>query len=96
MDAEELITLGLNLSHDIRTPLASIKAGASGIRDFLPFLIDAYHKANNANLLTDRIQPYQIELLTKTLGNIEISANIANEQISTFIENLNNKGRQKK
>lgn len=88
MNAEELRTLGMHLIHDLRTPLAAIKAGASGIQDFLPVLIDAYQKACQAKLLDDSIQPRHLELLTQTLDHIEASANAANQHMTVFMEKL--------
>lgn len=88
---EEKISLiesvGMTIAHELRTPIASIKAGSRGIENMLPLLIDAYEKANALNLV-DAIDPGHLNALKKTIQNIDYTCLQANMSIDMFLKNV--------
>ena len=77
-----------SLSHELRTPMATIKTGISGVKDFLPALIAAYKIAQSRNLPIPEIQSRHLDMLTKTLNNVEKEARF----VSDYINNLLSEG----
>lgn len=59
-----------NIAHEIRTPLASITAGASGIKQYLPILLDAYRQAKAHSLPISHIREIHLRNLNETLDKI--------------------------
>jgi signal transduction histidine kinase len=49
--------IGANLAHELRTPLASIRALSGGVDRFLPTLVEAYKQAAEAGLDVEPLRP---------------------------------------
>jgi hypothetical protein len=73
------------MSHELRTPLAAIKTGVSGVKDFLPALIESYHMAVKNRLPVPEIQPRHLEVLTKTLDNVEKEAQFISDYVNKLL-----------
>jgi signal transduction histidine kinase len=58
---EALKSLAYSIAHEMRTPLASIAAGASNLGRFLPIYNEAYLKATRAGLLEPQINVRQLD-----------------------------------
>lgn len=68
-------------THNVNTPLATIKQGTQGLKDFLPRILDGYSKAMNANLITEKIETHHLKVLYNILSTIESSADMINNEI---------------
>jgi signal transduction histidine kinase len=82
-------TVCASIAHELRTPLLSIKMGASGIATILPKLIAGYRAASEANLDIPTIYPAQLTQLEKVTENIDIEVNFSNMVINTLLTNTN-------
>lgn len=77
----------MTIAHELRTPIASIKAGSLGIENILPLLVDAYEKAKSAHLVT-AIDPNHLNALKKAIKNISYTCLQANMSIDIFLKNI--------
>lgn len=76
--------------HDMRTPLAVIKFGISGIEDYLPSLLFAYGEASKAGLINHPIPPTQLHLLSCILNNIKLSVKETDQKLDELYAYINN------
>jgi signal transduction histidine kinase len=76
------------LTHDLSTPLVAIKLGAHATNRYLPQLIDGYLLAKNNNLNVAPIQLRDLEILSRTIDNIENEARDALVHLNELIESL--------
>lgn len=81
-------TLAATLAHELRTPLAAIKIGTSGIKDYLDDLTHAYKLAKEANLPVHEIFPAQFRLLESALDAIVDETYYANTIINMLWVNI--------
>lgn len=81
-------SIGGIIAHELRTPLASIKLGVSGIQKSMPILLDAYVKAKKANLDIEEINQIHFEALCLAVENIPHTCNKANLSVTTFLKNI--------
>lgn len=81
-------TLSATMAHELRTPLAAIKLGTEGIKQYLEDLIDAYQKAKSANLPIKEISSSQFELLKSTLSDIAEETYYSNTIINMLLMNV--------
>jgi two-component system CAI-1 autoinducer sensor kinase/phosphatase CqsS len=88
INLKKLPDVSTKLIHNLRTPLAAIRAGAGGIEHFLPVLVDAYNKARDAKLIEATIQPRHVDLLEATLKNIEQAVDSANSQLDQLAKSI--------
>lgn len=92
LDKEKLQStkfLAETIAHELRTPLASIKGGADGLKFYLPTLIEAYQLAQNAKLGSLKaIRQTQFEALEHALIAIEKEADASNLIINMLLTNL--------
>jgi signal transduction histidine kinase len=65
--------------------LASIKNGASGIKYYLPSLINAYKTAKEANIRVDPIPPSQLKDLDPLLDDVIAEAQFSNTVIDMLL-----------
>lgn len=79
-----LATAG-TIAHELRTPLLSIKAGATGLQQFLPLLIDAYHRAAAHGLITIAIRKPYLDSMAGVLDRIEAEADRSNTVIDMLL-----------
>lgn len=78
------------IAHEIRTPLASINAGAGGIKLYLPILLDSYQKAKEHNLPVGVIREIHVKQLNETLDKIIRETQYANTVIDMMLIQVNN------
>lgn len=83
--------IGSNIAHELRTPLASIRSLAAGMRRHLPELIAGYEKARAQNLVQDEISARQIAQITKALSTIESEVEYSNTVIDMLLINTADK-----
>ncbi|MCI5055148.1 MAG: HAMP domain-containing histidine kinase [Flavobacteriales bacterium] len=74
-----------NIAHELRTPLASIKMSVSGIKNYLPKLINSHQKATESNLSVDHITNSQIKGLVNSVEYIQTEINFANTFITMLL-----------
>lgn len=86
-----LATAG-SVAHELRTPLISIKAGAGGLRNHLPPLLDAYALAKAQGLPVPVIREPHLEALRGVLERIEREADYSNAIIDMLVANVASPG----
>jgi signal transduction histidine kinase len=88
-----MLTTAGSVAHELRTPLISIKAGAGGLRNHLPPLLDTYSLAREHGLTVPLIRPAHLEGLGGVLDRIEREADYANAIIDMLLANVAAPGR---
>jgi two-component system CAI-1 autoinducer sensor kinase/phosphatase CqsS len=83
--------IGANLAHELRTPLASIRALSGGVDRFLPTLVEAYKQAAEAGLDVEPLRPKQVETLKKALHTIQSEVQYSNTIIDMLLVNTADK-----
>lgn len=83
--------IGANLAHELRTPLASIGAKASGASNILPILTDAYDKAKEAGMEVAPLRKSQLSLLNQALTTIGTEVEYSNTIIDMLLVNTADK-----
>lgn len=83
--------IGSNIAHELRTPLASIRSIAGGMKRHLPALIAGYEKARAQDLVQDEISSRQIAQITKALSTIESEVEYSNTVIDMLLINTADK-----
>lgn len=79
-----LATAGM-VAHELRTPLSSIKAGATGIRQHLPTLLESYQLAVKNSLVDGSIRTAHIDSMAGVLDRIEAEADRSNTVIDMLL-----------
>jgi signal transduction histidine kinase len=79
-----LATAG-SIAHELRTPLAAIRSGTTGIKAILPNLIETYRLAKESLLSIPEIRPNHLKTLQKVLGDIELETRSANSIIEMLL-----------
>ncbi len=85
---EAMKMLAASIAHELRTPLAAIKAQGSVIQILLPTLIKAYHLALEADMLQKPLRNSQVEFLEhlpEELNRITSSANVFIDMLLTKV-----------
>jgi signal transduction histidine kinase len=83
--------IGSNIAHELRTPLASVRSLAHGLKNYLPTLIDGYEKAKSSDLDVDPIRPRQLEEIQLALSTIEAEVEYSNTVIDMLLINTADK-----
>lgn len=83
--------IGSNIAHELRTPLASVRSLAHGLKNYLPSLIDGYEKAKANDLGVDPIRPKQFEHIELALSSIEAEVEYSNTVIDMLLINTADK-----
>jgi two-component system CAI-1 autoinducer sensor kinase/phosphatase CqsS len=83
--------IGSNIAHELRTPLASVRSLAHGLKNYLPSLIDGYEKAKTNDLAVDPIRPKQLEQIQLALSTIEAEVEYSNTVIDMLLINTADK-----
>lgn len=86
---ETLITVGESIAHELRTPLKTIKSGASGLQKYLPELLETYQIAERGGLEIPEIEDLHYEILSRTLDNISSEVNFSWTFIDLLLVNAN-------
>ena len=79
-----LATAGM-VAHELRTPLLSVKSGASGLRQYLPVLLDAYRLATESKLVPISIRGAHLDSMAGVLDRIEMEADRSNTVIDMLL-----------
>ena len=90
VNAERIRTasaIGSNIAHELRTPLAGIRAIASGLNKHLDPLVDAYQKAKTRSLDVKPMRANQVEMLRKGLSTIEKEVDFSNTIVDMLLIN---------
>ena len=72
--------------HKMRTPTTAIQSGISGIKSFMPQLIEAYQEAKKSGVNVPEIQPRHLEILLKVMDHIEDDAAFMNNYLDELTE----------
>ena len=79
-----LATAGM-VAHELRTPLLSVKSGASGLRQYLPVLLEAYRLAIERKLIAASIRGTHLDSMAGVLDRIETEADRSNTIIDMLL-----------
>jgi two-component system, CAI-1 autoinducer sensor kinase/phosphatase CqsS len=83
--------IGANIAHELRTPLASIRALAHGTSRFMPILTHAYDEAKAASIPLEPIAPHQLRELRAGLDSIQSEVEYSNTIIDMLLMNTSEK-----
>lgn len=86
-----LATAG-SIAHELRTPLLSIRAGASGIANYLPTLLHAYQLARQHQLPVTAMRGIHLSTLEGVVSRIDHEATYANAIIDMLLINVREYG----
>lgn len=91
-EAEERLAgiraLSASIAHELRTPLAAIQFGISGMKDYLPLLVDAYKVAKKHKLNVEPIQSEHLQILTNVFNNIQSEVRYSETIINMILMNV--------
>ncbi len=79
-----LATAG-SIAHELRTPLLGIRAGAAGLANYLPVLIDAYQTARSNGLPVAHIRTAHLDSLKGVIERIDGEARHSNTIIDMLL-----------
>lgn len=91
LEKEKLKTiraLSTSIAHELRTPLATIKANAEGIKEYLPDLLKSYELAKQNNVNVPDIRPSQFVNLNAAVEHIQAETNFSNIIINLMLTNV--------
>lgn len=88
-----LATAG-SIAHELRTPLLGIRAGAAGLANYLPALVDAYQAARSGGLPVAHIRSAHLDSLKGVLERIDAEARHSNTIIDMLLVNARTAGAQ--
>jgi PAS domain S-box-containing protein len=78
-----------SIAHELRTPLAAVKHGLEGFRDYFPRLMEGYEKAVAAGLIEHPIRQGHLDMLKHVLPSIYRQADCGNQIIDIQLMNMN-------
>ena len=81
-----LLTAG-SIAHELRTPLLSIRAGATGVANYLPTLLQTYQLARQHQLTVTNIRTAHLQALEGVIERIDNEAQYANAIIDMLLVN---------
>lgn len=82
-----MMTTASTVAHELRTPLLSIKAGATGLKLHLPILLEAYRMARQAGLPVAPLREVHLESMRGVLERFEAEVNHSNTAIDMLLMN---------
>lgn len=80
----------LDIIHDIKTPMSSLKNGLNGIHDRLNILINAYEVALKQGLITQMLYPQELAALKKSIELSQKDIYYSNYHIGILTDTLIN------
>jgi signal transduction histidine kinase len=83
-----MLTAAGTIAHELRTPLLGIKSGASGLRQHLPTLMQAYRTAAAHKLVETPIRTAHLDSMAGVLERIELEADQSNTVIDMLLINV--------
>jgi len=86
---EGMTSVSVNVAHELRTPLASLSVSAENLKEVLPYLLDAYQKAKEANLPVHHIREKYLNSLTETFASMQTEIRSAFTFIDMTLMNVN-------
>lgn len=86
-----LATAG-SIAHELRTPLLGIRAGATGLANYIPTLIEAYRLAREHGLPVEPIRAAHLDNLKGVLERIDSEARHSNAIIDILLVNSGTSG----
>lgn len=89
--AAMLATAGM-VAHELRTPLLSMKSGASGLRHYLPGLLEAYRVAEENRMVESSIRKPHLDAMAGVLDRIEMEADRSNTVIDMLLYTVRGMG----
>lgn len=87
-----LATAG-SIAHELRTPLISIRSGATGLNKFLPALMDGYRQAQEHRLPVIPIRTAHLDALKGVLERIDLEVYHSNAVIDMLLVNVKLSGK---
>lgn len=82
-------TIGASIAHELRTPLRTIASAASGIKNYLPILMDSYKLAKEEKLPIKTIPASHYKTLLSACDYIEAETQAAFTVINMLLVNVN-------
>ncbi len=82
-----MMTTASTVAHELRTPLLSIKAGATGLKQHLPVLLEAYRLAKQAGLPVAPLREVHLDSMRGVLERFEVEVNHSNTAIDMLLMN---------
>ncbi|MFA6409447.1 MAG: HAMP domain-containing sensor histidine kinase [Gammaproteobacteria bacterium] len=82
-------SLSANIAHELRTPLRSIGAGVSGIKRYLPVLLESHELAKKAKVEVPSISTKNYNLLHSVCDDIGLEVKSAFTTIDVLLANVN-------
>lgn len=79
------------IAHELRTPLAAIKAAARGIKQIAPYLIRAYKDAIKKKTQEEAVSDNQIKLLEDAIDSVGKKVDQSNMVIDMLLSNMQNR-----
>ncbi len=87
---QTLKSLSGSIAHELRTPLSAIQLGIQSAQEYYPILLAGYNSAKDSGLQVPPISTKQMQLLSETIGDMEIETENANMFINIMLMNLKN------
>lgn len=82
------LAIGAHIAHELRTPLAAIEMGVTGIGRHLPELIDGYHAALQGKQIHQGISEQRLDGLLEVQQRIVNSVRTAHTTIDLLLANI--------
>lgn len=80
--------LAANIAHELRTPLAAIQSGISGVNKYFPRILKGYTLAKENNLPVDYISGKNLKILDSAFEEISLETNHASIVVEMFLTNI--------
>lgn len=83
-----MMTLSVNVAHELRTPLLGLKSGTAGLKRYVPKLFETYLHARKQGLEVPRIRTSHANNILPTLDRMDRQTHFANTIIDMLLMNL--------